>query len=215
MIINNIKQRWDIKTFNKNKDFPYVVIDNWYTKKEEENIWKELDYFTNIEKMPRGENTIIARNVETNKPLGKHFRIYLEHMLTPTGQENSYMFNCLYKQKDPQFHDILLKTSPIFRNFPTTNYSSVFCSYYEQDDHYDAHFDTDLFTCIVWFFREPKKFEGGDLYLTETDSKIECKQNRMLIFPGYALHKVSPIKIKNNKKGNFGRYTITHFYGYR
>ena len=35
MIINNIKQNWKIKINNKNKQFPYLIIDNWYTKEEE------------------------------------------------------------------------------------------------------------------------------------------------------------------------------------
>jgi len=213
MIINNIKQDWDVKIFNKNKDCPYIVIDNWYTKEEEENVWKELDYFSNVRNLPRGEDTIIASDKKGN-PLGKHFRMYIDLWLTPEGRRTSYIFNYLYKQTDPQFHNLLLNASPIFRNFQSTNYCSAFCSYYEKDDHYDEHFDTNLFTCLIWFYKEPKKFEGGDFYLTEINDKIECKQNRMLLFPGYALHKVSPIKLKTNKKGNFGRYTITHFYGF-
>ena len=37
----------NIKIFNENKIYPFIVVDDWYNEKEEKIVWKELDYFYN------------------------------------------------------------------------------------------------------------------------------------------------------------------------
>ena len=46
---NIIKQDWILL---QEKETPFVVVDNWYTKNELKLLWKELDFFTQkMEKM--------------------------------------------------------------------------------------------------------------------------------------------------------------------
>lgn len=216
MIINNIKQNWKIKINNKNKQFPYLIIDNWYTKEEEKYVWKELNFWTDILKKNKAEKEkeIFAKD-KNGKSLGSHSRVYLNDLYSNIGINSSPISKCLYKQRDSKFHELLLKISPVFRNFSTTNKNTSFFSYYEKDDYYDCHFDMCFFTCLIWFHYIPKAYEGGNFYLTECEDEIISKHNRMIIFPSFMLHKVSPIKIKKKLDlSNFGRYTITHFYTY-
>ena len=49
-------------------------------------------------------------------------------------------------------------------------------------------------------------------YLTESGVDLECLHNRMVIFPGYYAHEVTPIKwIDKVDEFGWGRFTITHF----
>lgn len=70
-----------------------------------------------------------------------------------------------------------------------------------------------MHTAIIWFFKEPKRFEGGNLRLTELNETIECMHNRLIIFPSYYSHEVDELKLdeKYRNKG-LGRFSITHFY---
>ena len=80
IILDEIKQDWKININNKNKTFPYLYIDNWYTKKEEEKIWKELDFHSSNE-LNRAEDTIVTKD-KKGKPLGYSYRIYLNETVT-------------------------------------------------------------------------------------------------------------------------------------
>ena len=51
-----IKDNWKPQICNSNKEFPYLIVDNWYNKKEEKLVWKELDFFISVDR----ENLIRA-----------------------------------------------------------------------------------------------------------------------------------------------------------
>ena len=209
--IENIKQNWKVNIKDDNKVFPYLYIDNWYTK-EEEKIWKELDFHSSLE-LSRAEDTIVAKIPGTDKPLGYHYRMYLNEIYTPKGQYLSPIHKYMYKFRDQQFWEIIEKTTSQGRNFKATNASSTFVSYYEDGDDYGKHFDTSMFTCLIWMHRKNKQYTGGDFIFTESDSLIESKNNRMIMFPCHYYHKVTPIKFnKKPKEIGQGRYTITHFF---
>ena len=78
----------------------------------------------------------------------------------------------------------------------------------ESDRYY---VDTFQWTCLIWIFKEPKAFEGGDLKLKEPEVEIKVKNNRMVFFPSCYIHEVTPLKMIEKKPG-YGRYCITHFY---
>ena len=55
-------------------------------------------------------------------------------------------------------------------------------------------------------------FSGGDLYFKENNTTVECKHNRMLLFPGYYYHKVNKVSMQNKYLNDMnGRFSITHF----
>lgn len=89
------------------------------------------------------------------------------------------------------------------------SYDVIQMLYYEDSDKYEAHIDSAAITFLCWLHHKPKSFEGGDLIL-EHDSKVECKNNRVLVFPSIAWHEVTPINMANKKDG-YGRYCISNF----
>ena len=85
-------------------------------------------------------------------------------------------------------------------------------SYYENNDYYKAHADTSDITALTWLFKEPKRFTGGDLIFPDTEERIECKNNKIILFPGCIRHQVTEINMeKQHQNQKLGRWCITQF----
>ena len=207
-----VKQDWKINIVNNNDRYPYVVIDNWYTKSEEKAVWKELEFYNSLPSqiIDRAENTAVAKN--QGKALGKSYRWYLDFLYTQDGRYQSAILNCLYKATSPE---LLLSTKdfdPYHNMIKSSTDIASLISYYENNDYYDEHFDTYNWTLLIWYFKQPKKFEGGNFTLTGPNDEIECKHNRAILFPCSYNHKITPVTMNNDNDEKNGRYTITHFY---
>ena len=107
----------------------------------------------------------------------------------------------------------LKKHSPLnYIEFINLNKIDILLSYYENNNYYKSHKDSAVLTFITWFFREPKKFEGGNLKFTDYNESIEVKHNRCVIFPSFYNHEVERITMDINDLNKcLGRYTITNF----
>lgn len=195
----------------------YLISDNWFSPEEEKRIWQELEFYTHKDKFHRAET---SGNVATNDQgqyLGEHFRIQVDSSYTRQAKIDgiSDILRHTNKFQNPELHRALENASKLYaKTFMQTNVTYSLLSYYENNDYYKPHHDIFFWTALIWFFKEPKAFTGGDLIFPEFNNyRIECKHNRMLMFPCYYLHGVETIKIPKDKlnKG-LGRYTITHFF---
>ena len=103
-----IINKWEFKIAKSNPTFPFVVVDNWYTPNEEKAVWKELDYYSSLPKdnIHRAEDTIVARHPD-GKSKSNAYRFYINEWYTETGKKRSAIQNCMYKQRLPEFHNIL------------------------------------------------------------------------------------------------------------
>ena len=198
----------------KHKDIPAVVVDDWYTPEELNLIWKQLNFFTQKNMMERAEvSGAVARKPETNEAKGRNARIWLDNYFTQEGSMFNIISNSLASKLTHDFNNFVLSCSEQFTNFVTTNTNTNFVSYYENNDEYDYHFDTSMFSMLIWLYKTPKKFKGGEFSFKKENRKIELKNNRMILFPSYLEHKVTKLNMKNSGDNN-GRYTITHFFNY-
>ena len=198
----------------KHKDIPAVVVDDWYTSEELNLIWKQLNFFTQKNMMERAEvSGAVARKPETNEAKGRNARIWLDNYFTQEGSMFNIISNSLASKLPHDFNNLVLSCSEQFTNFGTTNTNTNFVSYYENNDEYDYHFDTSMFSMLIWLYKTPKKFKGGEFSFKKENRKIELKNNRMILFPSYLEHKVTKLNMKNSGDNN-GRYTITHFFNY-
>ena len=67
-------------------------------------------------------------------------------------------------------------------------------------------------TGITWFYREPKKFTGGNLRFPLFDMEIECKHNRVIVFPSSIYHGVDKIGMEEKDMGKkLGRFAMSQF----
>ena len=105
------------------------------------------------------------------------------------------------------------KTTPAGKQFEITGSDCTLINYYDDSHNYGEHFDSFMHTVFVWFYKEPKRFKGGNLIFSESNETVECIHNRMLMFPSYYLHEVTEIQMEEEYKNKgLGKYCITHFY---
>tara|TARA_A100001515_G_scaffold77454_1_gene61491 strand:- start:3198 stop:3869 length:672 start_codon:yes stop_codon:yes gene_type:complete len=209
-----MKQNWKAQVPKDNTRWPFIVVDNWYLPNEEENVWKELDYYITqkqIGTIKRAETTTVARD-DSGKARGESFRFYLEEIYH--NRDYSPIIKYSYKFRTDEFKNLISYCPPYSRSYFSTNFDTAFVSYYEESDYYKPHHDTFAWTALIWMAREPISFTGGDLIFPEFNTEIKFKNNRLVMFPSCYLHAVPSVKFKQQpKKDGMGRFTLTHFFG--
>jgi len=200
----------------KDPRFPFLVVDNWYNEREEKAIWTELDLYTSLPRENRNvaqEGPVAKRNDGSSKSTA--YRFYVDNIFKKGFKHYSPILNCAIKSKDEKLFPYIEKMEPYSRHYFISNKIFSLVSYYEENDHYDPHFDSGNWTCLIWFMRDRDLFTGGDFYLPESNNLIKLKHNRAVIFPSACLHSVTPVKFKKPPESDgLGRYTITHFLNY-
>ena len=185
--------------------FPYFIVDDVFDSKEMDLIWEELDFYS--DKMQDPEETGSARDNDDNL-IKSSKGLFIDNLYN--GREIS---NILTVNRKIFNIDLTQHPSWFFKNIaPTLDYESNMVSYYENSDYYAPHRDRNDVTILCWIYREPKKFEGGDLYFPAYDSGLRVKNNRVVIFPGFIEHGVFPVEMeKTDDDKKWGRYCITSF----
>ena len=194
---------------NYNEPFPYIVIDDYYEKVELEYIWEELNFLSHPHKLKRATKEAGGASNENGQLLKKNFHryldgIYVERELSNILSVNRKLFEdeCKLFRQHPHW---------FFQNVMFNNdYTQV--GYYEDNDEYGQHWDWATATSLTWLYREPKKFTGGDLFLGYEKIKVECINNRTLIFPSMIRHSVNKIQMQSEHQNKrLGRYVISQF----
>ena len=189
--------------------FPIIISDNWYSREEEEKVWQELTFFHSLNVYEKSENNSAQDN---HISLSKGSRLYYD--LIFKDKKYSHICKLLYKIQDKSLHDIVEKSMPVGKIFKDTDWENTIINYYEDNDTYKSHYDYSLFTMLIFFNKHnpAKLFSGGDLYFGESDTTVEYKHNRMVLFPGYYLHQANKVSMNNEYQDKMnGRFTITHF----
>ena len=196
--------------------FPLMVINNFYNQQELDLIWKELDFYTAPNKLLSAENyggvvgytnakaivlDDLYKNYEKNEK-GVNFR-NISNILTV----NRKLFESGVLDTFSSLHGCVSIANK-------TNHDITKVRYYHDGQYYDPHTDkSTMFLAFSYFYKEPKKFVGGDLEFPKYDFKLPCDNNSMVIFPGWVEHGVRKVKIKNSDYyDGWGRYAITSFF---
>ena len=202
----------------ENPAYPYILIDEFYDKKEEELIWQELEFYSgkyvNADQDTSGNRPkALDRVSEAGKLRNSSNRIYLDQVYTQGSRHFSNILNVYGKITSEDVMKVVRDNMPTAPILEHSNYDLSQISYYDSGDFYGNHADIYGYTVLVWFFKEPKRFNGGDFMLLGPNKLIECKHNRLVMIPSYYMHSVTPITMeeKYRNKG-LGRYTLTHFY---
>ena len=196
----------------KNEPFPYVLIDDFYDQSELDGIWEELDYLCNPKRMGRSSiERGAAANPDENgvyQSLKNTWDLRLDSFFISRDSSNILEIN--RKLLDQE----IFKNHPhwLFNHLDALNVDNTQILYYENNDEYKPHRDLARLTSITWFYREPKKFTGGNLRFPSFDMEIECKHNRLIIFPSSIHHGVDKISMEEKDMGKkLGRFTMTQF----
>ena len=191
----------------KNEPFPYILIDDFYDQSELDRIWEELDYLCNPKRMGRSSFERGAATIE-GQSIKNTWDMFLDRFFTSRDSSNILEVNRkLVDQEIYKNHSHWL-----FNHLDALNEDTTQILYYENNDEYKPHRDLARLTGITWFYREPKKFTGGNLRFPRFDMEIECKHNRVIVFPSSIHHGVDKIGMEEKDMGKkLGRFTMTQF----
>ena len=191
--------------------FPLMVVENFYNKEELSLIWEELNFYTRPEKLldAEGYGGIVdrtnAKALILDEIYTKQYR-NVSNILTI----NRKLFQCGVLDKFSEIHGCCSIANQ-------SNHDITKIRYYHDKEYYDPHTDKGFqFLAFSYFYKEPKKFTGGDLIFPSYDFKISCKNNTTVIFPGWVEHGVRKVSIQNSDYfDGWGRYCISSFFGFK
>lgn len=193
-----------------------LVIDDWYTEKEEKAIWTELDFYSAMPKQYqfRTENSNDVARDSSGEAYSNSFRFYPNSYFNKDYLHISHSFNCIQKVRDEAFTKIVDEhLFPLNRMFYSSNMDDTIITYYDNADYYKKHIDTAFWTLCIWMLKDETKISGGDFIFSDTKEVVKLKHNRAVFFPSFLMHEVEPIKVLDSSD-NYGKYTITHFFFY-
>ena len=200
-----------LKTY-KVQDLPVTVVQNFYTKKELEQIinfvftTNPYEWFTNPEQNGGAKD-------EKGNYLKNNYAVWIDEWYTQIGRTFCPLFKINRKLWDEKLNLRLEKEHYIFKNVMTIDSDSTYLNYYEDANFYDYHRDQATLTALTIFYQEPKKFEGGEL-LFENELTVPCENNILVIFPSILKHRAETIKMKTKEK-LCGRFSMTQFLRYK
>lgn len=195
--------------YNKELNLPYAIIDDFYSEEELKEIWKEVEFLSSEDKLLGPEHTKSATYLD-GEYKKKNIGVFLDDLYS--SRETSNILRLNRKIFDHNFFDELEKLNFSFSFIRKATMDNTLLSYYRDGDYYTPHEDGFLFTGVFLLYKEPKQFEGGEIIFTNHDVKIECKNNRFVLFASSIRHEVTEVKIKTEDPW-MGRYSITSLIG--
>ena len=191
------------------KPFPHLIIKNFYNENELKLIWEELTFYTKPGKFLEAKKFGGVVN-KTNS-----------HALALDGvyQEEYRNLSNILTVNRKLFDTELLKTFSDIDDCCsialTSNWDITKVRYYHDNEYYDPHTDRDFqFLAFSYFYKEPKKFNGGEIYFPDYNYEYECDNNSIIILPGWVKHGVTKVSINDSDYyEGYGRYCISSFFG--
>ena len=189
--------------------FPHMIVENFYNKEELNLIWEELNFYTKPGKFLEAKyyggivDYTNSKALHLDSLYDDKYRS-ISNILTV----NRKLFNCGVLDHFSNIHQCCILANK-------SNYDITKVRYYHDGEYYDPHTDSSMqFLAFSYFYREPKKFVGGNLVFPQYDHEIICNNNSTIIFPGWVEHGVSKVEINESDYfDGFGRYAITSFFG--
>ena len=188
--------------------FPHMIVKNFYNDSELKLIWEELDFYTRDGKLFDAEEFGGIINKTNSKA------IWLDKVFANKYRNLSNILKVNRKLFDSAVLDAFSTTHDCCSIAKFCNYDTTKVRYYHDGDYYEPHTDrTVQFLGFSYFYREPKKFEGGELMFPKYDYTFDCPNNSLIMMPGWVEHGVSKISIKNSDYfDGYGRYAVTSFF---
>lgn len=195
-------------------EHPWISIEDFYDQKELDFIWEELNFVSYPWKMltPDGTNSAKVDGIPIKKNLGLFLdNLYKDRIYSNVLTANRKLLMCEQGRNKGKLTILQNHNNWFFKYFRLVDEASLL-SYYENEDHYKPHEDMASITALTWLYKEPKKFTGGDLVFPITNETIECKNNKMVIFPSCVTHQVTTVKMDKEYEGKrLGRWCISQF----
>ncbi len=203
MMIHNL----DIKTYDN--PFPHSIIYNFYDDDELKLIWEELDFYTKDGKLFEAKDFGGVIDKTNSKA------IWLDKVYKDKYRSLSNILTINRKIFDYRILDAFSDIHDCCSIARDSNVDQTKVRYYHDGNFYEPHIDkTVQFLAFSYFYREPKRFQGGELIFPKYDYKFNCDNNSLIMMPGWVEHGVSQVTIQDSDYfDGYGRYAITSFFG--
>lgn len=194
-----------------------VVIDNFYTEEQLQDIMTELKWLTRPPIMKDADELSPAS--ESKEILTVKKGVFLEDVFKDW-KHSALISHGVTQTTCEEFNSNLLKFNTMFKSLLACNYRYHLLSYYENSSYYKPHVDGFFYTILNYFHIEPKQFEGGDIVLYSCNSSkkvnIEPKNNRAVVILSCTLHEAMEVKSNVEKQlSGIGRYCNAMFITYK
>jgi len=197
----------NIKLTVHTEPFHYIVVENLWTDEERKEMFDEMLFLENkaLFKPPEETGGAVYEDGTNRKRNTGIFidEVFQSREYSDILKHNRKVFSLFdnKKVKESWYYDGL--------NF---NADSTLVSYYEDACYYDSHRDMNVVTAVSWFFKEPKKFKGGEISFPEHNLTFEVTNDLTILFPANVNHSVSEISIDDEYKGKqYGRFCMSQF----
>ena len=189
--------------------FPHLILHNFYNDEELKLIWEELDFYTKPDKLLDAKEYLGVVDKTNAKA------IYLDLVYPKKFRKLSNILTVNRKVFEPQVLEPFSKLHDCCLHSMQSNYDHTKVRYYHDGDFYEPHTDNFFdFLAFSYFYREPKRFEGGELFFPKYNYSFSCNNNSIIIMPAWVEHGVTKVSIKDSDYyDGFGRYAITSFFG--
>ena len=188
--------------------FPHMIINNLYNEEELKLIWEELNFFTKPGKLLEAKDYggVVERTNARAVVLDEVFATHRQMSNILTVNRKLFKSDILYEFG--KIHDCCSIAKDC-------NNDITKLRYYHNNDYYEPHTDRSFqFLGFSYFYKEPKKFEGGELLFPKYEYTVPCDNNSIIIMPGWVEHGVSKVSIEDSDYfDGWGRYAITSFFG--
>jgi len=191
--------------------FPHLILRDFYNQDELKLIWQELNFYTQPGKLFEAKDFggVVDRTNSHAIVLDELYHNEKLRKISNILQVNRKLFS----------QDVLHgfgKIHPSCAIATDSNFDITKVRYYHNGEYYEPHTDLGFqFLLFSYFYREPKKFTGGEVYFPQFNYEYPCYNNSVIIFPGWVTHGVRGVKIKDSDyfEGK-GRYCISSFFGF-
>ena len=193
------------------KPFPHIIFHNFYDNYELDLIWEELKFYTKPDKL------FDVEEYQGIVGFTKAKAIALDGVYPDKLRKLSNILTVTRKVFDDKVLKPFSEIHDSCKLAKLANYDITKLRYYHDGDYYKPHTDSYFeFLAFSYFYKEPKRFYGGDLTFPKYDYEFNCEHNSLIMFPSWVEYGVSKISIQDSDyyDGN-GRYAITHFFGCR
>ena len=187
---------------------PHLLLKNVFDTEELKLVHTELDFLHSMLNNPEdtgGSTSAFGENRKQNKGM------FLDQVYVQP--KHSFIWN--FFQKKIYTPDTCQHWPHLWQKnlYTLITWSHYLVSYYEDNGYYLKHNDASIFSTLIWVWKEPKQFEGGDFIFSDKSHTIKVENNTGIIFFGAEPHEITAIKEKDCLPKTFGRWSIGGFSG--
>ncbi len=189
--------------------FPHLVIDNFYNDEELELIWEELKFLTKPGKLFEAKDFggVVGKTNSHALSLDDVYQNKSYRNISNILTVNRKLFTSSALDVFAKIHDCCSLAINCDEDYTKVRY-------YHNGEYYEPHTDKSFqFLAFSYFYKEPKKFEGGEIYFPKYKYELTCENNSIIILPGWVEHGVKEVKISDSDYyDGYGRYCISNFF---